>query len=309
MTAVGCLVLAVAAGCSRAPIHGAADGAVDGAVDAGASDVAEHDAADAGPVAGNGVPIPPPDLTNTCGHIGAVFAPCTSACAPVSCDCGGSVRKVDLPCLAEGCLTSVSCTGACMLSSDALLTTVLDCLLEGVCTSDQDCSAPKRCLVAPGDTTGECLERGRGARCFQDADCGTSACVAVGTSGRRECDDGTDGASCNFDRHCFRSFRCILLPGEFNGVCSNGNVGEQCFTKADCQPLLDCVAVQGMHVCSAHASGSPCDIDDQCASRVCIASRCASGGAGEPCRDAHDCRVPFCVDGFCSNDSGDAGAD
>jgi hypothetical protein len=257
--------------------------------------------------ASNGVPIPPLDPAAQCSHVLTGVEPCKDSCPPLSCDCGGTPLAVDpglSGCVTKQCATSVSCTTACALGPFQVQGYVLSCLIDGLCGSDRDCAPPEtKCLVLPRETTGTCTTGGAGARCLADADCASGACVAA-PDGSHACTDGAIGAACNTDRHCQSRLRCALAAGAFTGACTDGDDKSPCVTKTDCMPLLDCLAlgVAGTrHLCTAHAPGSPCELDGQCNGGFCFLGKCTTGAVGADCANVNQCHTRACVAQHCSD--------
>jgi hypothetical protein len=286
------LTLACALGCAKTPLGVSPSPDAAPPADAGA---------EAPPRASNGVPIPdvPAHATDSCAALGLQLVFCSPAddnpddCPPVSCDCGGTQLSFGLGCTSDRCLTAISCDAVCAPDTDAQTRAFL-CLFNGVCKGDADCEDGGRCLVNPGDTSGECSSREVGAACFENADCLSGACV-VAADGSRSCTSGLGGMNCNRDEQCVGDLHCALAAGAFAGLCTDGREPSPCATDKDCQTLLTCVTIGTAQICSAKSPGSPCATDGNCDGNFCVSSKCASGAAGAPCTTASQCRVPLCT--------------
>jgi hypothetical protein len=313
--------LAIAGSDGRADLAIAgSDGRADLANDArGAGDMAPPR------LAANGVPIPPPRLgiapgVDPCVFLDLKSAACStsSACAPLSCDCGGN------PLVFEGCtgpsiacVVGLSCPFACALGPDAQKT-VIGCMYgihppsNPTCTSNAECEQPDKCLVFSNTTIGECVTGQPSSPCLANTDCqppkasqgfalppGGPACV-VGADGLASCKVGLAGDPCNTDEQCSAGlmggisfgYRCVIPPGAFTGACLGPSENSLCFTQHDCQPQLQCVAFpSGKHVCSSRGPGAPCEVAADCDLAFCTKSYgCRDGAYGSPCSVDSDCQ-------------------
>jgi hypothetical protein len=307
---------------------------------------------DAGPqiatVAGNGVPIPPPDQKDDCGGLGLEIGACTAgiSCPPVACDCPiGSVQVFgSFACTSSGCVTSVSCPVACDVGFNVLETAIV-CWTAGLCANDGDCATGQTCLKTPGQSRGSCGSRGERASCLVDADCDSGACVIESPS-RRYCSPRAENAKCNRDSHC-ASGRCLFDAGKYVGVCADGTNGDLCFhagdckpglrclgndveqqcsdggneslcnTVDDCQPDYSCIPVDFTltgHQCSSGTKGARCTVDAQCSNNgFCVMDSfdkgtCNDGAVGAPCRSGSQCKSGFCGLGEGKCTTGDPGS-
>jgi hypothetical protein len=259
------------------------------------------DASTSGLVASNGVPIPGPDLRDTCGHLGVQTRACspTAPCEALTCICDGVTQTIAVveSCEYNRCLTAVSCPAFCELKEKGRQR-LNACVYNGTCKSATDCTLFPNCLRAPGSTLGQCESEGTGAECFTDGDCLSSVCVALAEG--RQCGDGT--MFCNLDSQC-QAGACALPDDGFSGLCTNGANSSFCFKDAHCQPGLKCIVFENTSPrCSTQGKGAPCDTNADCNGGFCVRGgggspkgTCDTGEAGATCNDAAQCKVPFCV--------------
>lgn len=293
--------------------------AVDGAAGDGAATEGGIVPGATGLLAGNGAPIPDPPLKDPCTVLGVASKSCTAndACPALTCDCGGVPQTIDLTgtcALSGACLTGVSCPDFCAtpnFATDRLFV----CLIDGVCDTDADCSASKpRCLRSLDGSRGHCVFLTPGSDCYRDADCATSACVAM-RGGERWCQDKQPGSSCNRDDQCdapangIGKSACVLRPGEFQGVCTDASERAPCLASTDCLPGYGCAKLIAGEFgqCTSRGKGAPCAVDTDCAEQgLCVSpsgtwGTCDTGEAGATCTDGDDCHSGFCFATKCTD--------
>lgn len=285
----------------------------DGAAGNPSGDGAAADTVVVAAVASNGAPIPPADPDDSCGGLDIKVASCVqgSSCPRVACDCPATNDPSDpqnlkfdfdsgFGCVPVGCISSISCSVACRVrqeqGNDEVRVTVGLCFANGLCTNDQDCGADHVCLRLPGQSSGECSNRGPGADCLADSDCMTPPCVVMSPT-RRTCGSGPEGAACNLDSHC-QSGRCLFAsPDKFVGVCSDGTNDDVCFHEGDCKAGLRCLETLGR--CSTGAAGAACKLPEDCNSGICVNDQfergtCSDGAVGARCQSSDQCLSGFC---------------
>jgi hypothetical protein len=301
---------------------GAADGlSQDGAPSDGAShggDTQDGAPGATGLVAANGTRIPDPPLKDPCTALGIASKSCgpDDVCPALTCDCGGVQQKIEVAGSCKSsrvCLTGVSCPDVCTAPNFAT-DTLFVCLYAGVCSTDADCTDPKKptCLRSLDGSRGHCVFGQKGSDCYRDADCATGACVAM-MGGPRWCQDKQVGSSCNRDEQCdsptngIGKSACVLRPGEFQGVCSDGSEPAPCLSTTDCLPGYACAKLVAGEFgqCTSRGKGAVCAVDADCAQGLCVSpsgtwGQCGTGEVGALCADGNDCHSGFCFSAKCS---------
>jgi hypothetical protein len=292
------------------PTRGTPDGAAGGdgaATDGAAQDAPQYETT----FASNGAPIPPVDPNWNCDRLGIQLADTCQdgTCPTVTCDhCPTMLIAMPtatvvvleaFPCNAGfRCVASVSCRVACDVGDD-VFNVAATCVLDGVCTTDQDCGVGETCVPVPGQTHGACSGHGLGAPCFVDSDCTSSACVAgAGPGNRRHCTDRTENSACNRPSHCAAG-RCLFNSADqFSGLCTKGSFGDPCVGTNDCKAELQLECANGKCL---DANLANCNVDSECASGMCALGHCTDGQLGHPCLTSAQCAPGL----QCSTSEGD----
>jgi len=189
-----------------------------------------------------------------------------------------------------------------------------------VCTEDEDCAAPLRCIPglsicsagAPGnpcavheDCEDEslCLEVQQKTRCVHHLEAKASCdpqdpytpCLPglVCNSGQPEptcVAPGMDGALCDIDKHCAGGWSCHTVLYQ----CFDGNDGDPCSLASHCAAGFTCVPELGH--CYDGNTGDACLMDAHCAEGYHCdldMAQCYAAEHGKPCDGAADCPGPL----------------
>ncbi len=178
----------------------------------------------------------------------------------VSCDDGN-------PCTDDSCEAKLGCqhvANAAPCNADF-----------SACTANDACVA-KVCVAGPAKLCDDLNP------CTKDScDAASGACVVDKTSlDSTSCD--ADGSVCTTPDSCLAG---TCQPGP-SANCDDSN---PC-TDDTCAPTTGCKHVANTAVCS---DGNPCTLNDQCASKACVA------GAAKVCNDNNDCTNDSCAGGTC----------
>jgi len=99
-----------------------------------------------------------------------------------------------------------------------------------------------------------------------------------------------EGGSCKTEKDCQTGLKCI------NDICSSGETGSVCLSKADC---LTPFCVEGK--CTEGKRGDSCATKTDCSTNYCVNSECTEGKKNDACSTYKDCETGlFCKKGVCS---------
>ncbi len=161
----------------------------------------------------------------------------------------------------------VDCGGTCPSCDDGEACDADEDCLSGLCLEQQcragTCSdARQNQGESDVDCGGSCPGCGLGLTCSVNTDCRSGACDEV-------CRPGAAGKPCDGDQEC-ASGACI------DGTCAQAGAGASCESGAECRSGF----CSSQNSCGKGAVGTPCVVNDDCATMICGANACAASRFG-----------------------------